>query len=449
VSSRPALRVIEGGGRPAAAPAGAVWEFAVLGLGLTFSAALLGRLPAWFHNLGVFQGLYALAFAFYALALLRSRRFARIPHAGVAVFAVALAARAALWPATPSLSGDLYRYLWEGRVLVEGGDPYRQSPLDPALTRLRDARVFPRVNHPELATIYPPLAEAGFALVARIAPTVGAFKLWVVLHDLALVLLLLAWARQRGESAVPVIAYAWNPLVLVEFSGTGHNEPTALVWLALALMTVRRRPLLSALALAAGALVKLAPLVALPFLWREWTARARLAALVALALGLGVYALETRGAASGLHAYWSSWRNNPLLFDYLERGIGSFAGARVVSLLLLGATLAWCVWKRWQPAPATRLGLRAGFLVSPVAHPWYLGWVLMFEPLGPAAPWLLLSLTAVLSYGLLATPAAGRDFHLPLTWRWVEYGLPLLLAAVLAAARRRRGSGRAGEPGGA
>jgi len=34
----------------------------------------------------------------------------------------------------------------------------------------------------------------------------------------------------------------------------------------------------------------------------------------------------------------------------------------------------------------------------------------------------------MLSYGVLATPQEGGRFHLPLLWRCVEYGLPLLVA---------------------
>jgi hypothetical protein len=67
--------------------------------------------------------------------------------------------------------------------------------------------------------------------------------------------------------------------------------------------------------------------------------------------------------------------------------------------------------------------------------------VLLFEPLGPSAPWVLLSLTAVLSYGVLAPPLEGGDFHLSLGWRGVEYGVPALVALVLAWGRRARRPG--------
>lgn len=427
------------GGRPA--PRGAALELAALGLALTGAVLLLARTPAWFENLGRFQLLALGAFVIWTLAMLRAPRYAAVPRAGRIVFAVALATRALLVPVPPSLSDDLHRYRWEGRVLLAGGDPWRQAPLDPALAPLRDALVWPRVNHPGLATIYPPLAQAGFALVAAVSPTVTAFKAWIALHDLALVGVLLAWAARAGVSPVAVAAYAWNPLVLIEYAGTGHNDPTALLWLGLAFLFAKSRPTAAALALAAGCLVKLAPLVAVPFLLRDWPWRARLAALVPIGAGLGWFLLHGRGPASGLGAYWESWRNNDLIFHYLERGFGDFATARTAAAALLLLVLAWAWRRRLTPWAAAQAGVRAGALLSPVLHPWYLGWVLMFEPLSRSAGWLALSATALLNYGVFATPREGRAHHPALATRWVEYGVPLALAGAAAVARRGRGSG--------
>jgi hypothetical protein len=151
-----------------------------------------------------------------------------------------------------------------------------------------------------------------------------------------------------------------------------------------------------------------------------------------LALGLGGFLAETRGQNSGLQAFWGAWRNNELAFHYLERLTGRHAAARGLALVLLAALAVWALRKVASEAEGTRLVLRGALLLSPVLHPWYLGWALAFEPLKPSGPWLLLSLTAILNYGVLATPAEGRSFHLPLVWRWVEYGVPLALAILLA-----------------
>lgn len=438
-AARPPWRVIEGRGPGIAAGL----ELAALGIALTLCVAWMARLPSWYHELGAFQSLYGIAFALYAVALARLPRYAALPHVGLAVLAVAIASRALLTPLAPSLSGDLYRYVWEGRVWLAGGDPYRQAPVDPALAALRDARVYPFVNHPELATIYPPLAQAGFALVAALRPTVTAFKVWVSLHDLALVIALMAWsARVRGSQAW-ALAYAWNPLVLVEYAGTGHSDPTAMLGLVLALVWCDRRPVASALALAWGALTKLAPLVALPLLVPRWPWRARLVAAAVLVPGLGWFALETRASFSGLRVYWSLWRNNELVFHLLERGLGSFGAARAVTLGGVALLVGWMMARRRPPAAAARTALGAALVSGPVVHPWYAGWVLMFEPLGISVGWVALSALMTLNYGWLATPAEGRAFHPYLAWRWIEYGAPASLAiAVFAWRRWRSGAAR-------
>jgi Glycosyltransferase family 87 len=418
-------------------------ELAALGAGLTLTTTFIAGVRDPMHALGTYQALYAVAFTFFGLAVWQVRRFAGLPHAGAIVMAVAIAARMPLLFTGPSLSDDLYRYVWEGRVIVHGGNPYAQSPADPALAPLRDRTIHPRVNHPELATIYPPLAEAEFALVARISATVRAFKFWVVLHDLALIAVLMRLLKRQGSGAIAAIAYAWNPLVIVEFAGSGHMDPMAMLWLAVAWLACDRRPVLSALALAAGVLIKLAPLVALPFFLRRWPWRARVTAGLTLAVGLGWFWMLTRGASSGLQAYWSRWRNNELVFYVLEHGLGGFDAARAAALAIVAVAVVLALIRHREVIPASRLSMRVATVVSPVVHPWYLAWVMMFEPFRPSAPWLLLSLTAVLNYGVFAAPAEGRSYHLPVAWRVVEYGLPLILAFVLVLVHRVRFAGTA------
>jgi hypothetical protein len=435
---RPPLGLIEGGaGAPRRADVAAAAELAALGLGLTLVCALWALLPSWFRELGRFQALYAAGFGFYALAVLRLPRYATLPHVGMAVLAVAVCTRAVLVPVSPSLSGDVFRYVWEGRVLVAGGNPYAQSPLDPALAPLRDAAVWPEINHKHLATIYPPLAEAGYALVAALSPTVTALKAWVALHDVALVAVLLALARRSTGSAATALVYAWNPLVLVHYAGSGHNDPTAMVWLALAFLLAPRRPVASAACLAAAVMVKLVPVAALPFLARGWPWRARILAAALVTGGLAWFWALTRATYSGLAAYWGSWRNNESVFAVLDAALGGYPAARAASLVLVAGVALWAWVRLRSDADGARLTLGAVLLTSPVLHPWYLGWVLMFTALRVSWPWLILSLTVILNYGVLGTPAAGRSFHLPAAWRVLEYGVPLAVALLLAARARR------------
>ena len=436
---KPALRVIEGGAATPPSPVRAL-ELMAAGAGLTLVFTFAATLPSWAIDLGRLQGLMAVAFAFFALALWRLPRWRHLPHAGLAVFVVALAMRLAVLRVTPTLSDDLWRYLWDGRLLAHGLDPYALAPADAALAALRDALVYPRIHPTELRTWYPPLAEAGFGAVALVAPGVTGMKCWIVLHDLALVAVLLRWCARRGGSALPAIAYAWNPLVVLEYAGSGHHDPTGLLWLVLALAWLESRPLLSASAFAAAVLVKLVPLVALPFLLTRWSWRARLLALGLVGAGLAVYVAHARGPGSGLEAYAAHWRNNELGFHYLVALFGD-ARARGVGASLVVLVVGLLLWRRVDAAAATRTAIRTLFLVGPVLHPWYLGWVLALEPLAPSWPWLALSACSLLGYGLLASPALGSGFQPPLAWRWFEYGVPLALAVVLASWHRLRKQG--------
>jgi hypothetical protein len=441
VRERPRLELIEGGARPRPAR-GPALELMALGTGVTLATVLMARLPSWRAELGTFQALFAAAFAFYAIAVWRSTRDAP-PIAPSVVMIVAFAARVAMLPVTPSLSDDLYRSLWEGRVVAAGHDPYELNPLAPELESLRDEAVFPRIHDPQRSSTLPPLALVGFAIVAKISPTVWAMKSWILLHDLALVWLLVFWVRGRGLDATAAIAYAWCPLVLTEFAGSGHHDPIAMVWLIASLMYAVRRPTFSAVALSIAALTHLASIVALPFLWRSWTWRARIVATVVMAVGLGVYAYEILGPRSGLATDTRPWANDGLLFHYLAAWIGDPWRALWLAVGLLAVLMVSLAWRRVPVAEATRATLRGALLASPVANPWSLGWAMLLEPLGRSPGWVVLSLTSILAYGLLAPPIEGSDFHLSVGGRWIEYGIPLAVAATAAILRRRsrRGSG--------
>ena len=65
------------------------------------------------------------------------------------------------------LSDDLYRYLWEGRLVLQGGNPYVTPPE--SIGTMDGVREL--VNHPSIAAIYPPLAQATFALVSMVSYT--------------------------------------------------------------------------------------------------------------------------------------------------------------------------------------------------------------------------------------------------------------------------------------
>ena len=102
--------------------------------------------------------------------------------------------RLTLYSLPPSLSTDIHRYRWDGRVQNAGWNPYTIAPIDPRLASLRDPgwAVMPG---PEIPAIYPPLSELIFRRDARYLPGIVAFKLPFVLADLLVLAMLAKWLQ--------------------------------------------------------------------------------------------------------------------------------------------------------------------------------------------------------------------------------------------------------------
>lgn len=368
----------------------------------------------------------------------------RLDRLGAAwVMGVALVLRAAVLPLPPTLSDDIHRYVWDGRVAAAGIDPYAHPPIAQALAHLRDGEVWPRINHPYLRTIYPPVAQAVFHGLARLGLGVQGFKVAAVAADLGAAWLLVLMLRRRGRPAAWATLYAWHPLVVVETASSGHMDPLAWLTMLLALHLADapsgRSRAGAAVALAASAGTKLLPAVLWPFLARRqpWAWVLVPAALLALA---GPHAASA-GARMGesLETYGRIWQANAGAYALIEAAVESLGlagagppweqaeaarriGRAVAVAAFLGALgVAWL--RRAGPVEAAAVAVGAFVVLSPTVHPWYVAWCAVLLPLRPRASWLLLTALAPLVY--LDPPAPGGA-GCPAGWSawalWVGFG---------------------------
>ena len=188
---------------------------------------------------------------------------------------------------TPYLSDDIYRYVWDGRVQAAGINPYRYIPADEALAGLRDEKIYPNINRRETAhTIYPPIAEAVFLLVTRISESVTWMKAVMVGFEAVAVWALVQLLMSFGFARQRVLIYAWHPLGIWEFAGSGHLDAMVIAFVALALLARRkRREISGGFFLACATCVKLFPAVLFPALYlrRSWKMALAFAATILIA----------------------------------------------------------------------------------------------------------------------------------------------------------------------
>lgn len=380
-----------------------------------------------------FIGLLLLAGILYVVAVFLVERFRLGRAAMIVILGGTVLFRLLLLPATPSLSDDVYRYQWDGRVQRAHLNPYLAVPSSPKLSWLLnpDNPEPPGIDTP---TIYPPLSE----LVYRTIETVSGYKRVSTILDLACVGLLLLLLGVMKLSLHRVLAYAWNPAVLLSFAMSGHFDPLAIVMLLAALFfLVRNRPKLSIAALALAFLSKLFPVLLLPaFLKRVRPAYAGIFALL-------VFAFYLPFSGAGLHLfdgarnYGRDWSNNASFFELLHFVARSKARAEFLAGLIVLGAIGYLA-KRPAGLLWSSLVLTGGvLLVSPTAYPWYFTWSIPFLCFYPSGAWLLMSVTSELGYTPPIADGAGNS----LLMLSLEYGpVYLWLAYYCWAARGKRRS---------
>lgn len=400
-----------------------VWLMA--GIGIVTPA----RRPAYL-------AVHGTAWALFGAACVLVRR---VPDRAVPALVLGGAALLGLAALTgqPNTSTDSARYGWDGIVQNAGVSPYRYVPVDAALAPLRPTWLFPAgtptagglrcpglravpapqvgapgevcvaINRPGVPTIYPPVAQALFALARVAVPREVAYLPMQVLGlvaVLATTALLLRTLRRTGRDPRWAAAFAWCPFVTMEAVANAHVDGSAAFFaLAGTVLAAGGRAGRAGIALGLGIATKFLPVLVLPPLARRHPLRLLGAAAAVVVVSYLPHLIAAGDAVIGY------------LPGYL-REEGYDGGTRSA---LLSAVL-----------PDTAATIGAAALLGIIA-------VLVLVRADPADPWaaqtLLLGAALVLAspryawYALLLVP------FIAMSGRWEWFALLLLLTVPVIA----------------
>jgi hypothetical protein len=358
------------------------------------------------------------AFAIGTCCALAAGRVANLADQNSALVIILVGAavmRLLLLFSEPTLSSDIYRYVWDGRVQASGINPYRYVPAASELASLRDANTWPHINRADYAvTLYPPGAQFVFLMLSRLGESVLAMKFGLLLFEAMGVAAIIALLRRLGKPATGIAAYAWHPLPVWEIAGNGHVDAAMLALLLVGLlMYVRGRALIAALLITLGALVKPLAVLVLPVLWRPWDWRLPLcvAATIVLAyipylsVGWGVFGfvssyVQEEGFASG-NGYKLLWLVQQAT-GLLRYGTAAYLSLAMAAMGALALAVGFRSDRTTQVSMRAASWLLIAFLVliSP-NYPWYFLVLVPFLALAPSATAWVLTSAGVLFYDVV------------------------------------------------
>ncbi|MFT5468320.1 MAG: alpha-1,6-mannosyltransferase [Verrucomicrobiales bacterium] len=354
----------------------------------------------------------------------------------------------------PVHENDFYRYLWDGKSLVHGFNPYLYEPAalwmneldveepllepetgtwfqgrlwteadDARLKELRSLRdenpeAYNRIGHSQIPTIYPPAAQAMFGVSSFFfGDSVVGFRVVLMVFDLAAMLLILCLLKQLGRNPAWILFYAWSPLIIVEFANSAHLDIAPIAFTLLAIFCVgARKPASAAAGLVVGVLGKYFSGFLLPILfrpnWRGILIYGGCGAAI-LAAFVPFFFWQDAGIAQvfrGLTTYTEDWQNNSGAFLVIDQICGfivpasetSYLPAKIVVAVIFLGFIAWLAFTA-TPDHETLVKkcfwvMTVFFVLNPTAFPWYFAWVVPFLCVFPRPSWLILMLTLQFYY---------------------------------------------------
>lgn len=347
-------------------------------------------------------GLYINIYFIAHLPLLAAILFFRNHSADFSTILVisGLLFRAFLLFTEPVTSDDHYRYLWEGKMILAGENPYQIPPNDSRLDKLHEENLPSKVAFPSYTTIYPPLAQAVFAAGYLISgdSTLG-LKLLLLFFEFGSMFILLRLLKLFKRSPNYIVLYAWLPLVLFESFVNIHIDPFALFFFLLFLLFLSQKDNTVFTGILAGVTCSFKPyaVFAFPLILRKRGLRQTvIIGLTALAVAALVYIpfLNTeRSIFDSFSKYMGKWQFNASVYRILTELINSSIARTVVLVSLAGSLLV--IAFRYKNLPrAVAFCFILAIIFGPTNYPWYMIWlagVSVLYPLG-AVYWMFYAL---------------------------------------------------------
>jgi hypothetical protein len=338
--------------------------------------------------------------------------------------------------AIPNLSQDFYRFIWDGRMLLEGFNPYislpetfineRTFPVDQAVDLYAGMGPLNGSHY----TNYPPINQLNFFIAALFSSKsiLGAavvLRLQIILADIGIIYFGKKILDRLNISSYHIFLYALNPFIIIEMTGNLHFEPVMLFFLLWSFyLLFQKKWIWAAILLGVSVSVKLIPLLFIPlfFQWFQSKGNSSLKGIlrfiyftiivIATNILLFLPFLSSELVSSYTNSVGLWFRNfefNASIYyvareiGYLFRGWNEIAIIGKIMPILTITFLVIITFFRKNRAPqqlltACLFGLSFYYFTTTTMHPWYLATLLLLSVFTKYRFPLVWSIVMIVSY---------------------------------------------------
>lgn len=287
----------------------------------------------------------------------------------------------------PIGSDDVYRYMWDGKTQDAGINPYLYKPVDPELTALHSDILPSKMNFQNMKTIYFPLSQWLFYIGYKVSgENVWAYKLLLLISEILTLLLLYKIISTLKVQTKFVLLYALAPLSIIQFALDAHLDGFGLpLLLSFIYFYLNEKKLLAAIFLGLSFSIKPVGVLILPILFlREKKFSTKLMMVTIPIIAFGVQFLPyilTSNPFEAFLVYTRNWIYNGLVFNILNSFIHNNQTTRLWCSIFLVISLLPIYFSKKQFLDKVYFTLLILMIFSPVVHPWYIAWLLIFSVL--------------------------------------------------------------------
>lgn len=342
------------------------------------------------QNIMLFMIVYGIAFIVFAYSwyVIRVSEETSLTQKWLLPFIIVsgLIFRATLIPTEPSTSDDYFRYVWEGKMIANGYNPYEYAPGDSALTKLHSNILPAKVTFKQLTTIYPPAAQLLFTAAYIIGgETPLGLKIIFILAEICTLLLMVKLLRFIGKDTRFVLLYAWLPLPIMEYMINAHIDVAALpLFLAFILFVLKEKPVPAGIMFALCFLMKSYAVFALPLLLYKISFKKVLRFIpVAAVIIIAAYVpfLNQRHSLTDmLSTYLVNWEFNGSFYNLFKLITLDGIKLRMICLALLAVSALYVSFAVKLPMYKLTWIYICVAACTTTVYPWYLGWLAVLLP---------------------------------------------------------------------